>query len=497
MQVLYGLLVQHFAMLAGERPVPKQHLDVLLGILLELTSEVPFYAATVARARITKMHERLSQALADPLSESHYGWPGARQLLQCMLFATLFPVSDRRHPVITPLALLLGKWLMQCPVPGPYEAALGLAVCGVALHMAAPAQRFMPEVQVYLTNLFNSFLPVGDKGSSTLNAGGLNAQGVNLFTPGVLSGVNSTTAQSNGSRLKQQAQHQQHKPGPQTEQVETSLPKLDLYSLLSCDPADLGVHSQEFRHKLLGCALATASRAADISAATADAVPEILAPLASAVAALADVSDLHRLAPHISSVANELQQVIQDATKHRTPMVQSFRVKATLPREYNPRCVLLAVLEVACSWRSCIGVWFGRGDGKVEMACCVGSCCAANHWLLATLTPGFVCVLCHKSGSLFLCCFFFLCGSGLRLIMPRAVIMILTETDPQQGGCSANWSRRNVEPCVSYVGMPLSWLTKETQRGHKWIQSVWPVNGSSMLSCSFRRQMLRVVASGA
>eukprot|EP00877_Chromochloris_zofingiensis_P005493 jgi/Chrzof1/14945/Cz09g21210.t1 len=324
-------------MLAGERPVPKQHLDVLLGILLELTSEVPFYAATVARARITKMHERLSQALADPLSESHYGWPGARQLLQCMLFATLFPVSDRRHPVITPLALLLGKWLMQCPVPGPYEAALGLAVCGVALHMAAPAQRFMPEVQVYLTNLFNSFLPVGDKGSSTLNAGGLNAQGVNLFTPGVLSGVNSTTAQSNGSRLKQQAQHQQHKPGPQTEQVETSLPKLDLYSLLSCDPADLGVHSQEFRHKLLGCALATASRAADISAATADAVPEILAPLASAVAALADVSDLHRLAPHISSVANELQQVIQDATKHRTPMVQSFRVKATLPREYNPR----------------------------------------------------------------------------------------------------------------------------------------------------------------
>ncbi len=45
------MLVQHFAMLAGERPLPLATLDTLTQLLLQMTSEVPFYAATVARAR--------------------------------------------------------------------------------------------------------------------------------------------------------------------------------------------------------------------------------------------------------------------------------------------------------------------------------------------------------------------------------------------------------------------------------------------------------------
>lgn len=51
LQVLYGMLIQHFAMLAGEVPLPLSHLDAMVPLLLPMTSEVPFYAATVARAR--------------------------------------------------------------------------------------------------------------------------------------------------------------------------------------------------------------------------------------------------------------------------------------------------------------------------------------------------------------------------------------------------------------------------------------------------------------
>lgn len=68
LQVLYGILVQHFADLAGQAPLPMAHLDALTGQLLDLTGEVPFYAATVARARLSRVQERLSTVLSDSVS---------------------------------------------------------------------------------------------------------------------------------------------------------------------------------------------------------------------------------------------------------------------------------------------------------------------------------------------------------------------------------------------------------------------------------------------
>lgn len=169
------MLVQHFALVAGERPVPAPCLDVLTRALVELAPEVPYYAATVARARIARMADQLTAALAglggvtarvaadaagtlsaavsgakvttsgsaaaaaerdkgktkgkgkgkgkeeqkqkqqqQPLVAVAPGaspWPGARAVLQLKLFSLLFPTSDRRHPVLTPAALLVGEWL--------------------------------------------------------------------------------------------------------------------------------------------------------------------------------------------------------------------------------------------------------------------------------------------------------------------------------------------------------------------------------------------------
>lgn len=59
MQVFYGMLVQHFAMLAGQSPPPMAHLDAMVPLLLPMTAEVPFYAATVARARWGCSHVRV------------------------------------------------------------------------------------------------------------------------------------------------------------------------------------------------------------------------------------------------------------------------------------------------------------------------------------------------------------------------------------------------------------------------------------------------------
>ena len=65
-QAFYGILVQHFVRLAEESPPALRHLDALTQPLLAATAEVPFYAATVARARLDRAHHRLAAALKDP-----------------------------------------------------------------------------------------------------------------------------------------------------------------------------------------------------------------------------------------------------------------------------------------------------------------------------------------------------------------------------------------------------------------------------------------------
>jgi nucleolar protein 14 len=49
-----------------------------------------------------------------------------RALLLLKLWATLFPVSDRRHPVATPAALLVSQHLALCPITCGADVAQGI-----------------------------------------------------------------------------------------------------------------------------------------------------------------------------------------------------------------------------------------------------------------------------------------------------------------------------------------------------------------------------------
>ena len=119
-----------------------------------------------------KQHQKAQAALgsaavpAAPAPSSP--WPGPRALMQLKLFSTLFPSSDRRHPVTTPAMLLIGRALSQCVAADVGEAVRGLALASLALHMAAPAKRYMPEPPAFLADLIVSFVPP----SSALGAPG-------------------------------------------------------------------------------------------------------------------------------------------------------------------------------------------------------------------------------------------------------------------------------------------------------------------------------------
>ena len=63
-QVLYSHLVQHFVACMGASPPDVASSDALMRQLAELTPRVPFYAASVFRAWISQMNERLVADLA-------------------------------------------------------------------------------------------------------------------------------------------------------------------------------------------------------------------------------------------------------------------------------------------------------------------------------------------------------------------------------------------------------------------------------------------------
>ena len=306
----------------------------ILQVLVQLTPEVPFYAATVARTRLNKLHERLSAALTDPLGAggSLLGWPGSRQLLQLRLFALLFPTSDRRHPVTTPLALLTGKYLSQCPVNSGYTAALGLLLAGMALQNAAAAARFCPEAVNYVTATLQAFLPAAAEGPSKA-AGACGGGGkqrtaaaavsacVSRFTPELLvldcckAATPATPASSKRSKKQQQQQQQQEQIAP-----------IKLYQLLSSSPEDPQFSEDPFRLQLLGCAVSTAQRVLQLSKGCGAAAPEVLAPLAAAAEAVGRLQGLPAAAAaEVQGLARHLSSRMQELVGKRQPMVQSHR----------------------------------------------------------------------------------------------------------------------------------------------------------------------------
>ncbi|CAI5979229.1 unnamed protein product, partial [Closterium sp. NIES-65] len=96
-------------------------------------------------------------------------WPTARTLLLLRLWALIFPSSDFRHPVMTPVSLLLGQFLSCCPVRSTKDVAAGLFISALLLNMVSQSRRFVPEALNFLHALLWSAVapalkPVKPKG---------------------------------------------------------------------------------------------------------------------------------------------------------------------------------------------------------------------------------------------------------------------------------------------------------------------------------------------
>eukprot|EP00755_Sulcionema_specki_P005958 Sspe_Gene.34196::Locus_16639_Transcript_1_6_Confidence_0.273_Length_1757::g.34196::m.34196 len=76
-------------------------------------------------------------------------------LIACSIFSKVFPPSDFRHPVTTPLMLLLTSSIAQTPLNDIRCIAVGLYRCALVLAMVSDTRRYCGEVLVFLANVLS------------------------------------------------------------------------------------------------------------------------------------------------------------------------------------------------------------------------------------------------------------------------------------------------------------------------------------------------------
>lgn len=65
-QVFYGILLQYFAVLANKKPLNIELLNMLVKPLIEMSGEIPYFAAICARQRLLKTRAQFCEALKNP-----------------------------------------------------------------------------------------------------------------------------------------------------------------------------------------------------------------------------------------------------------------------------------------------------------------------------------------------------------------------------------------------------------------------------------------------
>ncbi|GBG69440.1 hypothetical protein CBR_g4135 [Chara braunii] len=162
MQVFYGVLLQYFAAIAGERPLPLDRIDALTQPLIEMSAITPLFAAVCARERLMRMQQQLSAKFQCPGSTGSF-WPTVRTLLLLRLWFLIFPPSDFEHPVCSPALLITSQYLMRCPVQSLRDVATGTFLSSLMLSVCGQGKRFCPEAINFLHSLLQTGLPDADQ----------------------------------------------------------------------------------------------------------------------------------------------------------------------------------------------------------------------------------------------------------------------------------------------------------------------------------------------
>ncbi|XP_028658093.2 nucleolar protein 14 [Erpetoichthys calabaricus] len=85
--------------------------------------------------------------------------PGLPVMVYLKISAMLFPTSDFRHPVVTPILVYMSQLLTKCPITSLQDVAKGLLLCCLFIEYVSLSQKFVPELISYLLGILHLSVP--------------------------------------------------------------------------------------------------------------------------------------------------------------------------------------------------------------------------------------------------------------------------------------------------------------------------------------------------
>merc|ERR1712166_190542 len=91
--------------------------------------------------------------------EEWSAWPSTGVFLLIRALGHIFPVTDRRHHVVTPAIIFLAQITAQTPVLSTYDLTIGIMCSGLLMEYTKEAKRVVPEALSFVASAIRLFSP--------------------------------------------------------------------------------------------------------------------------------------------------------------------------------------------------------------------------------------------------------------------------------------------------------------------------------------------------
>lgn len=146
-------------------------LDALNKVLYDMAQDAPESAGAVWARRLGIFQNAHAKRLRDAAfirdeeggggddeeENDHSAWPSTGIFLTLKAMGHIFPVTDKRHYVVTPALLLLGQMIAQTPVDSMYDLVMGTMCSALLIEYTKEAKRLAPEAHAYLAGVIRLF----------------------------------------------------------------------------------------------------------------------------------------------------------------------------------------------------------------------------------------------------------------------------------------------------------------------------------------------------
>uniref|UniRef100_A0A665WVJ0 NOP14 nucleolar protein homolog (yeast) n=1 Tax=Echeneis naucrates TaxID=173247 RepID=A0A665WVJ0_ECHNA len=161
LQKLFGFLLEYIGELANRTPPELITIDKLIPELYALCQMFPEAACKAMQTILGDAGHSMEEVLE---VKGRAAFPTLDMLIYLKVTALLFPTSDFRHPVTTPVHPIYCTYCTLCLLSKSLQdVTSGLVLCCLALEYVSFSKRFLPELINFLTGTLH--LAVKDKTS--------------------------------------------------------------------------------------------------------------------------------------------------------------------------------------------------------------------------------------------------------------------------------------------------------------------------------------------